>query len=86
LNNINYINKNEFQFNNINNWHKKGYTGKNIKIATIEVCNIDTWYLRNKVKDPFNNGKQALVNSHGNQTLTFLSKNSPIFYKWEMNC
>lgn len=29
MNNINYINKNEFQFNNINNWHKKGYTGDN---------------------------------------------------------
>lgn len=77
MNNINYINKNEFQFNNINNWHKKGYTGKNIKIATIEVCNIDTWYLRNKVKDPFNNGKQALVNSHGNQTLNVVSQVAP---------
>jgi len=56
LNNINYINKNEFQFNNINNWHKKGYTGKNIKIATIEVCNIDTWYLQRKGEKPTPSG------------------------------
>lgn len=74
---IDYINKKEFEINGIINWHKQGYTGKGVKIATIEKCNTDVWYLKKTVNDPFSNAKESLDNSHGNQTLNVISQVAP---------
>lgn len=74
---MNYINEKEFKISGILNWHKKGYTGKGVRIANIEKCNIDAWYLKDMVNDPFSNAKQEKENSHGNQTLNMISQVSP---------
>lgn len=72
-----YINEKEFELNGILNWHNLGYTGKNVKIANMETCNIDAWYLKKQVNDPFGNGREKQENSHGNQTLNVISQVAP---------
>ena len=74
---IDYINKKEFEISGIINWHKQGYTGKGVKIANIEKCNTNVWYLKKTVNDPFLNAKQEKENSHGNQTLNMISQVAP---------
>ena len=74
---IDYINKKEFEISGIINWHKKGYTGKGVKIANLEACNTNAWYFKKQVNDPFSNAKESLDNSHGNQTLNVISQVAP---------
>ena len=74
---IDYINKKEFEISGIINWHKQGYTGKGVKIANIEKCNTNVWYLKKTVNDPFLNAKQEKENSHGNQTLNVIHQVAP---------
>lgn len=72
-----YINEKELRVSNIIDWHKKGYTGKGVRVANIEACNINPWYLKTPVNDPFDNGRENLENSHGNQTLNVISQVAP---------
>ncbi len=74
---MNYINKREFEVNNIPTWHEKGYTGKGVRVANMETCNLNPWYLKGRINDPFDNGKKALGNSHGNQTMNMLIQVAP---------
>jgi hypothetical protein len=74
---IRYINKNEFEYSNIINWHKKGYTGKGIKIANMESCNPDAWCHDGKIVNPFNHQQKKFENSHGNQTANILHQIAP---------
>ena len=55
-----YINEKEFELSGILNWHNLGYTGKNVKIANMETCNINAWYLKKQAKDPFDNRREGL--------------------------
>lgn len=71
------MNEKEFQISGILDWHNQGYTGKNIKIANLEKCSIDAWYLKKQINDPFNNGKEDSENSHGNQTMNVISQVAP---------
>ncbi|MGJ0846662.1 S8 family peptidase [Tissierella praeacuta] len=74
-----YVKENtrEFELSGINYWHKKGYTGNGVKIANMESCNIDAWYLKSQPKDPFNHRRNKLDNAHGNQTINVLSQVAP---------
>lgn len=72
-----YINEKEFELSGILNWHNLGYTGKNVKIANMETCNINAWYLKKQAKDPFDNRREGLENSHGNQTLNVIHQVAP---------
>lgn len=77
---MDYINKREFTKSNIpiwHNWHEKGYTGKGIRVANMETCNLDPWYLDKAINDPLVNGKKGLGNSHGNQTMNMLIQVAP---------
>lgn len=74
---VKYLNKKEFEYNNIINWHKKGYTGKGIKIANMESCNPDAWCHNGKIVDPFNHKQKKFENSHGNQTANILHQVAP---------
>ena len=74
---MNYINEKEFEINNIPSWHKQGYTGKGIRVANIEPCNLNPWYLKKPVIDPLGNGKESAENAHGNQTLNVISQVAP---------
>ncbi|WP_162523553.1 S8 family serine peptidase [Calorimonas adulescens] len=73
-----YIEENlkEFTICNIIKWHELGYTGKSIKIAEIESCNTDVWFLKGKVKDPFNQ-KSDIINSHGQKVLDVMNQVAP---------
>ncbi len=73
---IDYINKKEFEISGIINWHKKGYTGKGVKIANLEACNTNAWYFKKQVNDPFGTGRDA-GNSHGNQTINVINQVAP---------
>lgn len=74
---MNYINEKEFEINNIPSWHKQGYTGKGIRVANIEPCNLNPWYLKKPVIDPLGTGKESAENAHGNQTLNVISQVAP---------
>lgn len=75
----NYVKENarEFELSGINYWHELGYTGKGIKIANMESCNVDAWYFKNQIKDPLNHKRNKLDNAHGNQTINILSQVAP---------
>ncbi len=72
-----YINEKEFELSGILNWHNLGYTGKDVKIANMETCNVDAWYFKKQVNDPFDNGREGQENSHGNQTLNVIHQVAP---------
>lgn len=68
-----YVKENlkKFEICNIPKWHKAGYTGKNIKIATIESFNPNLLIFNNKIKDPYNHKTNSL-NVHGQKTTDIL--------------
>lgn len=68
-----YVKENlkKFEICNIPKWHKAGYTGKNIKIATIESFNPNLSIFNNKVKNPYNY-KTNSINVHGQKTTDVL--------------
>ena len=62
-----YINEKEFELSGILNWHNLGYTGKDVKIANMETCNVDAWYFKKQVNDPLimaEKGKRILMESN----------------------
>ncbi|WP_333637780.1 S8 family peptidase [Tissierella praeacuta] len=77
MSNIVKENEREFELSGILEWHKRGYTGKGIKIANMESCNLDAWCHDGKIIDPFNNKQNKFENSHGNQTANILHQVAP---------
>lgn len=74
---IDYINKKEFKISGILDWHKKGYTGKDVKIANIESCYTNAWFFKKQVNDPFSYGREDDSNSHGNNTINVINQVTP---------
>ncbi|WP_432663873.1 M15 family metallopeptidase [Wukongibacter baidiensis] len=74
-----YIKENlkEFEICNITKWHELGYTGKGIKIAEIESCISDLWIFDGMLRDPFNIGENAKMNSHGQKVLDVIHQVAP---------
>lgn len=71
-----YLNKKEFEYNNIIAWHKAGYTGKGIKVANLESGNPNAWNLKGKVLDPFFL-KRSGTNNHGDKVMDVLLQVAP---------
>lgn len=72
-----YLNRKEFEYNNIIEWHQKGYTGKGIKVANMEGGNHKAWNLKGKVFDPFDISRHPSTNNHGDKVMDILLQVAP---------
>jgi N-acetyl-anhydromuramyl-L-alanine amidase AmpD len=71
------MNKKEFDLSGITRWHKKGYTGKSIRIANLESTDPQLPFFDGKVKDPFGIATGFGRNYHGHQTADIMHQVAP---------
>lgn len=77
-----YNNCKEFEYCNILEWHKEGYTGKGVKVAIIDkLTNPQLDFFNGKLKDPFNivntKNEKEFLNSHGQKVADVLHQVAP---------
>lgn len=73
---MNYLNKLEFKYNNIPEWHRQGYKGKNIKVANLEQGNCDAWNLKDRIVNPFDMKREG-TNHHGDNVMDVILQVAP---------
>jgi hypothetical protein len=68
----NTLNKEEYDFTNITEWHEKGYTGKGVKIVLNDIGYVQTSapFLHGKVFDPLGTVNREYVKSSHAQLVT----------------
>lgn len=69
-------NEKEFEILNILEWHKKGYTGKGVKVVNLE-STYPASFFRDKIKLTFPYNYSDKVNKHGQKTLDVINQVAP---------
>lgn len=74
-----YIEQNvkEFEVCGVTCWHKKGITGKGVRIAELESAYNSPEIFGDKLHDPFNEGGDLYINSHGQKVLDVMHQVAP---------